>query len=362
MGASVAHTIHAGHRHFGWSRDHAPVATVAPGEAVEFDVIDGGGGQITRASDAATIGALDFATLLPLNGPIAVDGARPSDTLKITVLDVTPSGWGWSGVIPGFGLLAEEFTEPALRHWTYDPSGREPAMFGTIARVPVRPFPGTLGLALAEPGVHSALPPRRVGGNLDTRDITVGTELYLPVEVAGALFSVGDTHAAQGDGELAGSAIESPMRIAFRFDVVRGLALDGPWFTTPGPVTRHLDGKGYYVTSGVGPDILPAARDAVRRMIDVLARGHGVGALDAYMLCSVCADLRLSEVVNTPVSVVSLYFPRVVFDWAEQGARHERQPSRRGPDPRCASAAGVADRRGHGAAQRLLHQRGVART
>lgn len=314
MTVAIAHTIHAGHRHFGWSRDHAPVATVVPGATVEFDVVDGGGGQVTRASTAATIAALDFSTLLPLTGPIAIDGARPGDALKITVLGFTPSGWGWSGVIPGFGILADEFAEPALHIWSYDPSAREPAMFGPQARVPIRPFPGTLGLALAEPGVHSALPPRRVGGNLDTRDITTGTELYLPIEVDGALFSVGDTHAAQGDGELAGSAIESPMRVAFRFDVVRGLALDGPWFTTPGPVTTHLDRKGYHVTAGIGPDIIPAARDAVRRMIEVLVRLHGVSPTEAYMLCSVCADLRLSEVVNTPNAVVSLYFPRVVFE------------------------------------------------
>jgi len=312
--AAIAHTIHAGHRHFGWSRDNPPVARVAPGEAVEFDVIDGGGGQVTPASTAATIAALDFATLLPLHGPIAVDGAEPGDALKVTVLSVAPSGWGWSAIIPGFGVLAEEFKDPALHVWKYDPAGREPAMFGPKARVPVRPFPGTLGVAMRDPGVHSALPPRRTGGNMDTRDICVGTELYLPVEVPGALFSVGDTHAAQGDGELSGSAIESPMRIAFRFDLVKGRALDGPWFTTPGPVTGHLDRKGYHVACGIGPDILPAARDAVRRMIEILVRLHGVSPAEAYMLCGVCADLRLSEVVNAPNAVVSLYFPRVVFE------------------------------------------------
>ncbi|MEX2649051.1 MAG: acetamidase/formamidase family protein [Alphaproteobacteria bacterium] len=314
MTTAVGRTIHAEHRHFGWSRDHAPVATVAPGEAVEFEVVDGGGGQVTRTSTARTIAELDFATLLPLTGPVVIDGARPGDVLKITVLDLTPSGWGWSAVIPGFGVLADDFREPTLHLWDYDPSGRAPAMFGAAARIPIRPFPGTLGLALAEPGLHSALPPRHVGGNLDTRDIAAGTELYLPVEVTGGLFSVGDTHAAQGDGELAGSAIESPMRIALTFEVLRGFRLDGPWFTTGGPVTSHLDRKGYHVTCGIGPDVMTSARDAVRRMIDVLGRLHGVAAVDAYMLCSVCADLRLSEVVNKPNVVVSLYFPRLVFE------------------------------------------------
>ncbi|MSP82606.1 MAG: acetamidase [Alphaproteobacteria bacterium] len=310
---SAIRTIHSGHRHFGWSRDNPPALTVAPGETVEFQVVDGGGGQITPDSTAAAIAALDFATLLPLTGPIAVDGARPGDTLKITIASLKPCGWGWSGVIPGFGILADDFRDPELKIWLYDPTGREPAMFGPTARVPIKPFPGTLGLALAEPGTHSALPPRNVGGNLDTRDIAAGAELYLPVEVAGALFSIGDTHAAQGDGELAGSAIESSMDVALRFDILRGQPLDGPYFVTPGPVTRHLDRDGYYVTSGIGPDLMAAARSAVRRMIDLLVRDHHLRPVEAYMLCSVCADLRLSEVVNIPNWVVSLYFPRIVF-------------------------------------------------
>ena len=308
------HTVHAHQHHFGWSRERAPLLTVAPGEAVEFDVVDGGGGQITPESTAATIATLDFSTLLPLTGPIAVDGAEPGDTLEITILDLDPCGWGWSAIIPGFGVLADEFTEPALHIWRYDRSGRVPAAFGDHARVPIRPFPGTLGVAPGEPGLHSALPPRNVGGNLDTRDICSGARLRLPVEVPGALFSIGDTHAAQGDGELAGSAIESSMRVALRFDLLKGKTFGGPWFDTPGPITRHLDARGYHVTSGIGPDLLEAARDAVRRMIEVLAHLHGLPAREAYMLCSVCADLRINELVNQPNWVVSLYFPRLVLE------------------------------------------------
>ncbi len=314
MPLDLAHTIHARHHHFGWSRENAPAVTIAPGEGVEFDVVDGGGGQVTPDSTAETIATLDFSTLLPLTGPIAIDGAAPGDALKVTVLSFAPSGWGWSAVIPEFGILADEFREPALHIWGYAPDGRVPAAFGELARVPLKPFPGTLGVALAEPGTHSSLPPRRVGGNLDTRDMGEGAEIYLPVEVPGALFSIGDTHAAQGDGELAGSAIESPMRVALRFDLVKDARFPAPWFDTPGPVTRHLDGAGYHVASGIGPDLMEAARDAVRHMIDLLARMHGLAPRDAYMLCSVCADLRISELVNKPNWVVSLYFPRVVFE------------------------------------------------
>src|SRR5690606_2347849 len=117
-----------------------------------------------------------------------------------------PSGFGWTANIPGFGLLADDFKEPALNLWTYDAGSLEPALFGKNARVPLKPFAGTIGNAPAEPGLHSVVPPRRMGGNLDIRDLGAGTVLYLPVEVSGALFSVGDTHAAQGDGEEIGRA------------------------------------------------------------------------------------------------------------------------------------------------------------
>ena len=187
-------------------------------------------------------------------------------------------------------------------------------MYGPGGKVPLKPFAGTIGLALAEPGLHSIVPPRRVGGNMDIRDMSVGTELYLPVEVDGALFSIGDTHAAQGDGEVCGTAIESPMQITVRLDLVRDRALPGPQFVTPGPVCRHKDEAGFWVTTGIGEDLFEGARQALSAMIDQLVRDHGMSAVEAYMLCSVCADLRISEIVDQPNWVVSMYFPRIVFD------------------------------------------------
>jgi acetamidase/formamidase len=132
--------------------------------------------------------------------------------------------------------------------------------------------------------------------------------------VAGALFSVGDTHAAQGDGEVCGTAIESPMSVALKFDLVKATPLAFPRFTTPGPVTRHLDAKGYEVTTGIGPDLMEGARAAVRAMVDLLAKRYGMPPVEAYMLCSVCGDLRVSEIVDVPNWTVSFYFPRVVFE------------------------------------------------
>jgi acetamidase/formamidase len=262
----------------------------------------------------ADVGALDFAKVNPVTGPVYVDGAEPGDALKVTIESFAPVGWGWTALIPGFGLLADQFPDPALHIWRYDAGSLAPAAYGPGGRVPLKPFCGTIGVALAEPGTHSIVPPRRVGGNLDIRDLAAGTTLYLPVEVAGGLFSVGDTHATQGDGEVAGTAIESPMRVALTFDVTKAAGLSFPRFETPGPVTRHLDEKGYFVTTGIGPDLMENARAAVIGMIDQLSAGQGMSAAEAYMLCSVCADLRISEIVDQPNWVVSLYFPKVVFD------------------------------------------------
>lgn len=311
--AGARHTIHEHQHHFGWDNALPPVLTVAPGDVVEFQVTDAGGGQVSPASTAADVLRFDFARVNPVMGPIRIDGAEPGDALAVTLLDFAPSGWGWTALIPGFGLLADQFPEPALHLWKYDPSGAAPALYGPGGKVPIKPFAGTIGVAPAAPGVHSVLPPRRVGGNMDVRDLAKGAKLYLPVEVAGALFSVGDTHAAQGDGEVCGTAIESPMRVALRFELLKREPLETPRFTTPGPVTRHLDGAGYEVTTGIGPDLMAGARDAVGRMIDLLGRRCGLGAADAYMLCSVCGDLRVSEIVDAPNWVVSFYFPRLVL-------------------------------------------------
>jgi acetamidase/formamidase len=257
---------------------------------------------------------MDFAQVNPVSGPIFIEGAEPGDVLKATLLSFAPSGFGWTANIPGFGLLPEDFKEAALHLWRYDPKTLAPALFGRWAKVPLKPFTGTIGLAPAAPGRHSVVPPRRVGGNMDIRDISQGTELFLPVEVAGALFSVGDTHAAQGDGEVGGTAIESPMRVAIQFDLLKRMPLSFPRFKTQGPVTRHLDAKGYEVTTGIGPDLMEGARAALRSMVDLLTRQHGMPAVDAYLLCSVCGDLRISEIVDMPNWTVSFYFPRVVFD------------------------------------------------
>lgn len=307
-------TIHGTHTHFGWNNAFAPALTIAPGESVEFEVVDASGGQLSPASSPEDVGRLDFGKVNPVTGPVYVDGAKEGDLLKVEILSFVPSGWGWTAVVPGFGLLADQFPDPALHLWKYDVSTLAPAAFGPGGRVPLKPFAGTIGLAPGEPGHHSVVPPRRVGGNLDIRDLAAGSTLYLPVEVAGALFSVGDTHAAQGDGEVCGTAIESPMRVALHFDLIKGAWRAFPEFETTGPVARHLDAKGYFVTTGIGLDLMAGARAAVSAMIDRLGREAGLTPANAYMLASVCGDLRISEIVDQPNWVVSFYFPQIVLE------------------------------------------------
>lgn len=308
------HTIHDHQHHIGWDNSLKPILKVGSGDVVELKCKDSSCGQITRDWTAADIPRLDFSKVNPTLGPIEVDGAEVGDAVKVTLLGFKPCGWGWTANIPGFGLLADQFKEPALHIWKYDADTLAPAMFGPLAKVPLKPFAGTIGLAPAEPGLHSVVPPRRVGGNMDIRDLALGAELYLPVEVKGGLLSIGDTHAAQGDGEVCGTAIESQLDVTVKIELVKQANLAFPRFRTPGPVTRHLDEKGYDVTTGIGADLMQGAKAAVSGMVDLLSKRHKITATEAYMLCSVCGDLRISEIVDMPNWVVSFYFPRTVLD------------------------------------------------
>lgn len=300
--------------HFGWDRGLAPVLTAAPGETVEFDAVDAGGGQIGPKSTVEDVTAFDFSKVNPAFGPIFIDGAEPGDALKVTVVGLETEGWGWTANIPGFGLLADRFKEPALHIWEFDKKTLAPAAYGPGGKVPLKPFPGIMGVALPEDGCHSVVNPRMYGGNMDTRDMCEGAEILLPVGVPGALFSCGDGHAAQGDGEVCGTAIEAPMKMALRFDLVKNAGLRFPRFTTPAPVTAALEKSGYDVTMAMGPDLMENAKNCVSDMVDKVAAERGMSGVDAYMLLSCCADLRISEIVDMPNWIVSCYFPRIVFE------------------------------------------------
>jgi acetamidase/formamidase len=308
---SCDHTVHGHQHHNVWDNAIAPVLEVDDGASVEFEVVDASGGQLDERSSVDDVAQLDFAKVNPVTGPVVVRGAQPGDVLEVEVLEFAMSSWGWTAIIPGFGLLADQFPDPWLKSWDLEP-GATTAVFDDGIEVPVSPFPGTIGLAPPEPGEHSIVPPSAWGGNMDIKHLTAGTRLYLPVGVEGALFSVGDTHAAQGDGEVCGTAIESPMRVAVRFRVRRDLRLRRPAFETSGAAPGDRASEGAFVTTGVADDLMVAARQAVEAMIDHLGRTAGLDAQAAYALASVAVDLRVHEVVDAPNWVVGAWLPKGV--------------------------------------------------
>jgi acetamidase/formamidase len=298
--------------HLAWDPAIPAIETVPSGGEVDFDLLDASGGQLTGTSTLTDLANLDFARVDQVNGPIAVAGAEPGDTLQVDLLDFQPADWGWTASIPGFGLLADDFPDPAIRI-SRVPAVGERVEFLPGIRLPVAPFCGEVGVA-PRTGPLSTIPPDVHGGNMDTRHLTAGATLFLPVFHAGARLSMGDGHAAQGDGEVCGTAIETPMRALVRLTVRKDLSLTAPEFiTAPGAPAEAPVGR-RYATDGVGPDLMVAARDAVRRMIDWLGREHGLAPFDAYMLCSVAIDLRISEIVDVPNFIVTAHCPLSMFD------------------------------------------------
>ena len=308
------HTIHSLQHHFGWDNANKPVIDIKSGETIEIDTVDSSGSQLNIDSTIDDVKNLDFSKVNPVTGPIFIEDAKEGDVVEVELIDFIASGWGWTAVIPGFGLLSDEFKDPDLNLWKYNKDNPIESIYSTYGKVPLKPFVGTIGLALKEPGNHSIVPPRHCGGNLDIKDLSKGSKVRFPVQIPGALLSLGDTHAAQGDGEICGTAIESPMKVIVKVNLIKNMKIPSPQFETFGPVSNHIDKDGYFVTTGVGPDLMEGAKNAIRSMIDLLVKKLNIPDSKAYMFCSVCADLRISEVVDVPNWVVSCYFPKSVFN------------------------------------------------
>ena len=301
-----------------WDNSIEPVLEIESGESVELHVRDASDEQIHKGSAVEDVAKLDFSHVNPVSGPVFVKGARAGDVLEVELLEFKAKDWGWTAIIPGFGLLAEEFPEPWLRISEVD-AASERVRFGEGITLPHRPFPGTLGVAPAEAGEHSIVPPSRFGGNMDVKHLRAGVKLFLPVGVDGALFSLGDTHAAQGDGEVCGTAIEAAMDVVLRLSVRSDLSILAPQFHLPKGALAADEGSSFHVCTGVGPDLMEAARDAVRATIAHLGEHRGLEREEAYALASVVADLRIHEVVDAPNWVVGAFMPEQIFE--EGGGR-----------------------------------------
>jgi acetamidase/formamidase len=310
MDAVSIHEVRPDAFNYVWDNSIEPALEVEPGEAVELHVRDASDEQIGRSSGAEDVAKLDFTHVNPVSGPVYVKGAQPGNVLAVELLEFTPPEWGWTAIIPGFGLLADEFPDPWLRISEVDGSR---VRFSDAITLPCRPFPGTIGVAPEESGEHSIVPPSRFGGNMDTRHLRAGATLYLPVGIDGALFSLGDTHAAQGDGEVCGTAIEAAMDVVVRLSVRTDLSVDAPQYDLPAGALSHTEESSYHVCTGVGPDLMEAARDATRAAIAYLGERHGLDQQEAYALVSVAADLRIHEVVDAPNWVVGAFIPESIF-------------------------------------------------
>jgi acetamidase/formamidase len=298
--------------HFTWDTGNEPVLTIASGDTVTMHTRDVSDNQITSDSTADAIASLDWDRVYPLAGPIAVEGAKPGQTLAVEILDLQTQGWGWTAILPGFGLLPDDFPDAYLK--VFDLTTGDVTHLRDDVAIPVAPFLGTMGVCPEGASEQAVMPPGTFGGNMDTRQLVRGTTLFLPVQVEGALFSCGDAHAAQGDGEVCVTGIESPMYVELRFTLHEDRSIPGPqYLTAAGPLTPRVDTGAFYGTTGIGPDLYVAAQEAVRAMIDHLTDGYGLSREDAYVLASLTVDLKISEVVDAGQYVVSAVLPLSIF-------------------------------------------------
>jgi acetamidase/formamidase len=301
------HYFPADRVHYKWDAGNEPVLEISSGDTVVVHTRDVSDDQVTPDSDSSVIARIDWDRVYPLAGPIAVADAEPGDTLAIEVLDIHTEGWGWTAIFPGLGLLPDDFPDAYLR--IFDISDGDVARLDSAA-IPLDPFLGTMGVCPEGAKEQPVMPPGTFGGNMDTRQFNQGTTLYLPVHVPGALFSTGDAHGVQGDGEVCVTGLEAPMYASLRFTLEKGRSIPAPQYRTAG---RPSPIGPLYGTTGVGGDLYAAAQDAVRAMVEHISGSYGLSPEDAYVLSSLCVDLRISEIVDAGQYVVSALLPEAVF-------------------------------------------------
>ncbi|MDJ0645289.1 MAG: acetamidase/formamidase family protein [Flavobacteriaceae bacterium] len=288
--------------HNKFSSQIPPVLKVKSGAIIEAFTEDASDEQFDLNSKLTDLDALKFDPIHPLTGPVYVEGALPGDVLKVTLHKIEMGDWGWNAVVPGFGFLADTIKEKYLRIYEL---GKDKAHidFNDKIKVALKPFPGVMGVAPPTEEMLSTIPPRANGGNMDDPNLVEGTTVYFPIFVEGALFSIGDAHAVQGLGEVCGTAIEAPMRFVYQLDVLKNKSIKEPQYET----------KDYYATTGFGTTIDEAAKKATLYMIDYLQQEHNLTKLEAYALCSLAGDLKISETVDVPHMLVTMHISKEVL-------------------------------------------------
>jgi len=348
--------------HNRWHEDVPPILTIDPGDTVVLETRDGFDGQLGPDSTDADVARVTTDLIHPHTGPVAVRGAEPGDLLEVRIQDVRCARWGFTAQVPGFGFMRDFFPDPHLTSWDITDGWATSEQLPRV-RIAAEPFMGSMGVApstemreratareaellarggavnlprpdravpadprIAAEGLRT-IPPRETGGNLDVKQLTVGTTLLIPVATAGALFSAGDAHVAQGDGEVCGTAIEVAGTFTAELHLRKGEAarrgVRSPQFfgTAPSPGAVRTPSR-FYATTGLplGPDgrnesedASLAALDALHQMIDYLAVEWGYTRQQAYTICSVAVDLKISEAVDVPNVVVSAVLPLDIF-------------------------------------------------
>lgn len=302
-GIAADFTLRDTQTHNKFSREIEPAIRVPSGSVIEAFTHEATGGQLTIDSNVNGLVSIDKNRVHTLTGPVYVEGAEPGDVLAVRLLKIDPGDWGWMAIIPNLGFLADEFDTPVLRTFQLD-NEHGFVDFAHGIRVPLRPFAGVMGVAPDSDEPLNTIPPRANGGNLDDPNLVAGTTVYFPVFVPGGLFSIGDTHAAQGLGEVSGTAMEAPMRVVYQISVIKGgRSIPEPQYET----------NNYYATTGFATTIDEAARKATRYMIDYLVAEKGLSREDAYMLCSLAGDLQIAETVDMPHMLVTMHLPKSIF-------------------------------------------------
>ncbi|MCW2879309.1 MAG: hypothetical protein JWQ95_3409 [Sphaerisporangium sp.] len=307
--AAREHVIEPTIIHHEWDADLEPALTINSGDVVHYDLKVAGEGQVWPGATYSD-SKFDFDTIYNLSGPLFVNGAQAGDTLEIEILDLKPGDWGWAAFLPGLGLLPEDFPDGYVR--TFDLTQGQTTTLVPGVEIPVSPFLGVLGNHPGEPARQLPFPPHHGGGNMDNRHLTTGVTLWLPVFADGALFSCGDPHAAQGDGEVCVTAVECPMQTSLRFTLHKRRS-SAPSFRVPPASVSTKDSAGYHATMGIDSDLMTGAKKATRAMIDWLVAEHGLTREDAYILCSAVADLKIFEIVDAGVWNVGMTLPLSVF-------------------------------------------------
>ena len=297
--------------HAFWDNSYPARLHIQPGDTVVFETLEASAGQVGPDSPSEVVGNLNFDLIHPLTGPVYVEGAEPGDALVVDIVSIKHKDWGWNAVIPGFGLLAEDFAAPYLHIYKI---GETMCEFRSDIHIPYEPFCGVMGVGQREAGRFTTIPPRENAGNIDIRHLTPGSRAFFPVLVPGALFSCGDCHSAQGDGEVNGTGIETKMTVTLTFNLQKNAHLPELRFITPpGKKLTVADEGGYYVATAHGPDLYKNSQQAIRYIINYLSSEHHMTREQAYCLCGAAVDLKISEIVDAPNWIVSAYLPLSIF-------------------------------------------------